>query len=76
VTANVNKVDLDIDLEKSGARLSASFFIDTDCVSISSHLQELADTTYPGLINLIPLTTAESKSPTEMAAKGYVFASE
>lgn len=77
VTADVNKVDLDIDLSKdSSTRLSASFFIDTDCVSISSHLQELADTTYPGLINLIPLTTTESKSPTEMAAKGYVFASE
>lgn len=77
VAADVNKVDLDLTVNKSSyARLSASFFIDTDCVSISSHLQELADTTYPGLINLIPLTTTESKSPTEMAAKGYVFASE
>lgn len=77
VSAETNKIDLDIDVEKSSTTtLSSSFFIDTDCVSISSHLQELADTTYPGMINLIPLTTAESKSPTEMAAKGYVFAQE
>lgn len=77
VSAEENKVSLDIDVAKnSTTTLSSSFFIDTDCVSISSHLQELADTTYPGMINLIPLTTAESKSPTEMAAKGYVFAQE
>ena len=77
VSADENKVSLDIEVAKGSATtLSSSFFIDTDCVSISSHLQELADTTYPGMINLIPLTTAESKSPTEMAAKGYVFAQE
>ena len=77
VSADANKVSLDIEVAKGSlTTLSSSFFIDTDCVSISSHLQELADTTYPGMINLIPLTTAESKSPTEMAAKGYVFAQE
>ena len=77
VSASNNKVELDLEISKgSSLTITSSLFIDTDCVSISSQLQELADTTYPVLVNLIPLTTAESKSSTKMAEKGYVFAQE